>query len=107
MIETGRIAIALLLLFPAALTAQPLAAAASAAPNVAEIIVAGQGTVVVSPTFALISLQVDARGPSAADAGAENALRVRAVLDTLRARGVADSLLVTARYVVQPTWRPD
>ena len=104
MIETGRTAVAILLLLPAASMAQPLPSGAAAA---AEIVVAGQGTVTVPPTFARISLQIDARGRSAAEAGAENSRRVRVVLDTLRGRGVPDSLLVTARYVVQPTWRSD
>jgi uncharacterized protein YggE len=93
-------------IFSAAVIAAVLAAPASAQTGGAglapQIVVTGSGQATVSPDRATIFLGVQTRGITAAAAGAENARRLRAVLDTLRAVGLASDQLSTINYNVSP-----
>lgn len=75
-----------------------------APPAVPQIITTGRGEVRAAPDRATIFFAVETRAPTAAAAGADNARRQRAVLDTLRRLGLTDELLGTAGYQVSPEY---
>jgi uncharacterized protein len=85
----------------AATIASPLAAqvVASAPP---QIVVTGNGQATVNPDRATIFLGVQSRAATAATAGSENARRLRAILDTLRAVGLTADQISTINYNVSP-----
>lgn len=62
----------------------------------------GQGEARVVPDRATVYIGVQTRAATAAAAGAENARKVRAVLDTLRASGLASTQISTTNYSVAP-----
>ena len=67
-----------------------------------QIITNGVGEARVVPDRATIFIGVQSRAATAAAAGAENARRQRAILDTLRALGLESSQLGTINYNVTP-----
>jgi uncharacterized protein YggE len=73
-----------------------------AAPAPPQIVVSGSGQAMIAPDRATIFLGVQTRASTAAAAGAENARRQRAILDTLRAIGVPSERLSTINYSVHP-----
>jgi uncharacterized protein YggE len=66
------------------------------------ISVSAAGEAHVSPDRATIFVGVQSRGTTAAAAGADNARRQRAVLDTLRALGISGDRVSTMNYTVMP-----
>lgn len=78
----------------------PVSPPASAAPG---ITVTASGQVEVVPDVARVTLGVDARGAVASEALAAASTRLTAVLDALRALGVADEDVQTQQASVQPT----
>jgi len=66
------------------------------------IAVSATGEAYVSPDRATIFVGVQSRGATAAAAGADNARRQRAVLDTLRALGISGDRVSTMNYNVSP-----
>lgn len=84
----------------AAAPAAPLVAQESA--NVPVIIASGQGEARATPDRATIYIGVETQAATAAEASADNARRTRAVLDTLRATGLASGQLSTENYSVRP-----
>src|SRR5690348_6056778 len=74
-----------------------VAAGASAGP---QILTSGSGEAHISPDRATIFVGVQTRGATAAIAGADNAKRQRAILDTLRALGLTSEQLSTVNYNV-------
>jgi len=68
----------------------------------AQIVTSGEGEVRISPDRATISVGVQSRAATAAAAGADNARRQRAILDTLRSLGLTSEDLSTANYNVSP-----
>jgi uncharacterized protein YggE len=72
-----------------------------------EIVVAGTGQVHTRPDRATLDVAVESRARTAAGAGADNARRLRAVLDTLRRLGYDSTTLATVGYALQPDWRSD
>jgi len=64
----------------------------------------GVGTVRGTPDTLTVSLGVQTRAASAADALAENTTRTTGLLDVLRRRGVADADLRTSRLSIDPTY---
>lgn len=88
------------------LSAFPLAAQAPALAAMPQIITTGSGEARVSPDRATIMIGVRSRATTAAAAGADNARRQKAVLDTLRALGIAGSQLSTMNYNVWPETQP-
>ena len=71
-------------------------------PEVPEISTVGQGEARAVPDRATIYIGVQTRAVTAAAASADNARRVRAVLDTLRAVGLTSAQLSTENYSVAP-----
>lgn len=62
----------------------------------------GYGEVRVTPDRAVIAVGVETRAPTAAAASAQNARLQRAVIDTIRALGVASAQIATVDYSVYP-----
>jgi uncharacterized protein YggE len=79
-------------------------AGASAAPPT--IMVQGTGKVSVRPDTAIALIGVETRAPRLADATAEVARRMTAVLASVKALGVADRDLTTVTYSVDPLVAP-
>jgi len=77
-------------------------AQSAAGPIPPQIVTSGAGQSRVTPDRATISIGVQSRAPTAAAAAADNARRQRAVLDTLRALGLASEDLSTNNYNVSP-----
>lgn len=78
------------------------AAAAQAPAQAPQIVVTGTGEARVSPDRATVMLGVQSRALTVAVAAADNARRLRAVLDTLKAMGLAADQLSTVNYNVSP-----
>lgn len=81
--------------------ALPAQGVASVGP-VPQIVTSGSGEATVSPDRATILIGVQTKAATAAQAGAENARRQKAVLDTLRALGLGSDQLSTMNYNVFP-----
>jgi len=77
------------------------------APVAPQIAAAGLGESRVIPDRARIQIAVQTRATTAAAAGAANAKKQRAVIDTLRALGVAADQITTTAYSVQPEMQYD
>jgi uncharacterized protein YggE len=67
-----------------------------------QVVVTGTGEATVTPDRATLLLGVQTRATTAAAAGAENARRLQAVLDALRALGLSSEQLSTVNYNVSP-----
>jgi uncharacterized protein YggE len=78
------------------------ARAQSAMPSTPQIVTVGTGEARVTPDRATILIGLRSRAGTAAQAGADNARRQRAVLDTLRALGLQSDQLSTMNYAVSP-----
>ncbi|MDQ6830311.1 MAG: SIMPL domain-containing protein [Gemmatimonadota bacterium] len=89
----------LLLFFAPLLLAQEATSSAWRGP---QIITSAQGESRITPDRATISIGVETRATTAAQASADNAKRQRAVLDTIRALGVPAELISTSGYGVRP-----
>ena len=68
------------------------------------ISVTGEGVVEAAPDIATISLGVTTEAPTAAAAMAAHSAALAAVLDRLRAAGVADRDLQTSNLTLNPNW---
>ena len=68
----------------------------------AYVSVSASGEARVAPDRATLFIGVQSRGTTAAAAGADNARRQRAVLDTLRALGISGDRVSTMNYNVSP-----
>lgn len=69
------------------------------------IVVSGRGEVRVSPDRAALQISVQTRASTAAAAATENAARLKAVMDALRAMGLGPNQLSTINYNVYPEQR--
>jgi len=67
-----------------------------------QIVTTGSGDAMVTPDRATIMIGVQSKAPTAAAAGADNARRQKAVLDTLKSLGLTPDLLSTMNYNVSP-----
>lgn len=104
-------------LFVLALTLCPPLAAQQPAPSPAmmmhgqapQVVTSAEGEAQVTPDRATISIGVQTRAKTAAEAGRENASKQRAVIDTLRALGIPASQISTVNYSVYPeqVYHPD
>lgn len=70
--------------------------------SVSQVVTTGMGEARVSPDRATIFVGVQSRAATAAVAGADNARRQKAILDTLRAMGLSSDQLSTINYSVSP-----
>ncbi len=80
----------------------PMLAQAMPAAFPPEISTSGVGEARVSPDRATLFIGVQTRAATAAAAGADNARRQRAILDTLKALGLGSDQLSTQNYNVSP-----
>lgn len=71
------------------------------------ISVTGLGEVRVTPDRAYVTVGVQSRAETAAEAAAENARRQSAILDTLRTMGYGASQLMTTNFSVYPDMQTD
>jgi uncharacterized protein YggE len=94
------------LLLAPTLRAQAAAGVAHPEP-VPQVVTSATGEVRVTPDRATIFMGVQTRGKTAAEASVQNARKVRAVLDTLRAAGIPQELISTVEYNVYPEQRYD
>lgn len=69
--------------------------------------VTASAEVQMSPDRATVNIGVQTRAPSAADAVAQNSRKQRAVIDAIRARGIAPELIGTQGFNVIPETRYD
>ena len=72
-----------------------------------QIVTTSVGEVRVSPDRATISLGVQTRATTAADASAQNARKQRAVIDAIKAKGIAAEQITTSNFSVIPETRYD
>lgn len=93
------------LLLGALFAAPALAAQGATPPSPPVIEVNGSGEAKVSPDRALVLIGVQNRGRTAALAGTENARVATAILEALRAAGIARDQVSTQNYTVQPQYR--
>lgn len=77
-------------------------AVAQSTPTPPQVVVTGTGEARVAPDRAVVLLGVQSRATTAATAAAENARRVRAILDTLKSMGLGSEQLTTVNYSVSP-----
>lgn len=98
MTRTGILA---MLLISTPLTAQQ----SLSIPTIPQIAVSARGEVRVNPDRAAIQISVHTRAPTAAAAAAENARKQKAVIDALRALGLAANDISTVNYNVFPEQR--
>jgi len=71
------------------------------------IVTSGEGQTRVTPDRATVLVGVQTRALTAAVAGADNARRQKAILDTLKALGIPPEQLMTQNYSVSPEMRYD
>lgn len=76
--------------------------AQSSATTPPQIVSTGSGDVSVTPDRATIFIGVQTRSTTVGPAATENARRLRAILDTLRAQGLGSEQLSTLNYSVTP-----
>lgn len=89
-----------------ALTASPLVAQMPTLPATPPAIeVSGNGEAKVTPDRALVYLGVQTKGKTAALAGQENARLATAILEAVRAAGIARDQIGTMNYTVNPSYR--
>jgi len=70
------------------------------------IVVGGTGRVSVAPDTALLTLGVESQAPTLAEATADAARRMSAVVARIKALGVADADIATVTYSVDPRTAP-
>jgi uncharacterized protein YggE len=87
-----------------AVAAQSAPAPAAAEPR-AELVVSGSASVDVVPDRATLSVAVETRGNSAAEAAAANARVQTAILEAIKRTGVAPAQLRTTALSVQPEYQ--
>jgi len=75
------------------------------APQTPSIAVAARGEVKVTPDRAAIQISVQTRAATAAAAASQNATKLKAVIDALRAMGLAANQVTTMNYNVYPQQR--
>src|SRR5687767_6043588 len=69
-----------------------------------DLVTSGTGEARVTPDRAQISIGVQTRAATAAQAGADNARRTRAVVDAVKARGVPAEQIGTSEYNLYPEY---
>lgn len=79
----------------------------SVRPTVPQIVTSAHGEVRVPPDRARISIGVQTRAVTAADAAVQNSRKQRAVIDAIKARGVPAEQISTSNFNVIPETRYD
>jgi hypothetical protein len=78
-----------------------------ATPDISAISVSGTGESRVTPDRAFVTIGVETRRPTAAQAGTENARQTRNVIDAVRGAGIAADDISTTDYSVTPDYQYD
>lgn len=91
----------------ALLIAPGRAGAQGAAQSPPQILVTGRGEIEVVPDRAVMQLGVETQAPTAAAASAENNRKQTAIIAAIRALGVPQAAIKTARFNVAPIQRYD
>src|SRR5262249_18620881 len=94
--------IRLLTVLCAGLVASASTISAQAAAATPQIVVTGTGEDRVSPDRAVVPVGVQSRATTVAAAAADNARRIKAILDTLKSMGLSGEQLMTVNYSVSP-----
>ena len=76
-------------------------------PTPPQIVTTSVGEVRVAPDRATISLGVQSRATTAGEAAAQNSRKQRAVIDAIKARGIATEQITTSNFSVIPETRYD
>src|SRR5688572_25392428 len=79
----------------------------STRPITPQVVTTGQGEVRVTPDKATISMGVQTRATTAADAATQNSRKQRAIIDAVRAKGVPAEQIGTSSFNVIPETRYD
>ena len=74
-------------------------------PPVSQVVTSADATVQIKPDRASISVGVQTRAATAAEAAAQNARKQQAIVDAIRGRGVPGDDIATANYSVSPEFR--
>ena len=88
------------------LGAQDTGAGDRATAGAPTITATGHGEARIAPDRATVSIGVQTKAPTAAQASAENARKQRAVIDALKSLGIADQEISTVEYSVYPESAP-
>lgn len=97
---------AALMLVGATLTGCAALRATDDTSSVRTITATGTGRIAVRPDTAVVQLGAETRAPSLADATADVARRMSAVLERIRALGVAERDVTTVTYAIDPVVAP-
>jgi uncharacterized protein len=88
--------------------ATPLAAQQTGQPSASwqgpDIVTSATGEARVTPDRAQVFVGVQTRAATAAQAGADNARKTRAVIDAVKARGIPAELISTSEYTLYPEY---
>src|SRR3954468_3006727 len=76
-------------------------------PTPPQIVTTSVGEVRVSPDRATISLGIQSRATTAGEAAAQNSRKQRAVIDAIKAKGIAAEQITTSNFSVLPETRYD
>lgn len=79
----------------------------AARPMVPQIVTSAQGEVRLAPDRATITIGVQSRASTAADAATQNSRKQRAVIDAIKARGIPAEQIGTSNFNVIPETRYD
>jgi len=74
-------------------------------PTQPQVVTSGQGEVRVAPDRATVSVGVQTRALTAAEASATNARRQKAVIDAVKGKGVLVDMITTTGFNVQPEFK--
>jgi uncharacterized protein len=77
----------------------------SSAPPPPQVVTSAAGEARIRPDRATITIGVQVRAATAAEAASENARKQRAIIDAIKAKGVAAEDITTANYSVTPETR--
>jgi len=88
------------------LGAQDTGAGDRATAGAPTITATGHGEARIAPDRATVSIGVQTKAPTAAQASAENARKQRAVIDALKSLGITDQEISTVEYSVYPESAP-
>lgn len=76
-------------------------------PPIPQIVTSAQGEVRVAPDRATLTIGVQSRASTAADAAAQNSRKQRGIIDAIKARGVPSEQIGTSNFNVIPETRYD
>jgi len=94
--------VTMMALLLATLGVSPRQASGQNTPAPPQVVVTGTGEARVAPDRAVVLLGVQSRATTVTAAAAENARRIKAILDTLRSMGLNGEQLMTVNYSVSP-----